>query len=144
MRKVAVVSQKGGVGKTTTAVSLAAALSEAGWRVLVVDLDAQGTASDWLGLTVEAEGRQFLETLTSGGRLVELVVASKPPGIDGIAAGFELMGFERATAGEVGSEFLLKTAVAKLPKRWDLVLFDCPRSLEKIGVNALAAADHAL
>ncbi|MEX2206694.1 MAG: ParA family protein [Myxococcota bacterium] len=144
MKKVAVVSQKGGVGKTTTAVSLAAALAEAGWRVLIVDLDAQGTASDWLGLTVEGEGRRLLETLTSGGNLEDLVAPSATAGVDGIAAGFELMGFERATAGDVGTEFLLKNAVKNLPQRWDLVLFDCPRSLERIGVNALAAADHAL
>lgn len=145
MKKVAVVSQKGGVGKTTTAVSLAAALAEAGWRVLVIDLDAQGSAGDWLGVKAEDDGLGLLEALTEeGGDLSGLICESVVPGVDVIPAGNQLMGFERATAGEVGSEFSLKRAMERMPERWDLVLYDCPRSLEKIGVNAITAADGAL
>ncbi len=86
MRTWAVMNQKGGSGKTTTAVNLAAALGESGRRVLVVDLDPQANASSWLGVTPEPDERGLLAVLTEGRTLVDLVRETIAPGVDPVVA----------------------------------------------------------
>jgi chromosome partitioning protein len=143
MRVVAVVGQKGGSGKTTTAVCLAGALALEGRRVLVVDLDPQASASSWLG--VAADGRGSLAAFTDACPLVELVRPTETANVSVVPASAWLTGLDKALANEVGAETLLRRRVQELPEdRWDDVLFDTPPTLGLLAVNALAAAKDAL
>lgn len=143
MRTIAIMNQKGGSGKTTTAVNLAAALGERGKRVLVVDLDPQANATSWLG--VHPEGRGVLEVFLGEKTLAELVHSTETPGVDLVPSTSWLVGVERAVAGEVGAEGIIARAIKKLPKdRWDFMLFDCPPTLGLLSVSALTACQELL
>lgn len=141
-RTLAVVSQKGGSGKTTTAVNLAAALGELDRRVLVVDLDPQGTASNWLG--IKDGGRGLLDLFTGNGNLLDLVHETDFINVSVVPSSAWLVGVEKALASEYGAETILRREVERLPKRWHYVLLDCPPSLGVLTVNALAAAPEVL
>ena len=142
MRTLAIANQKGGVGKTTTAVSLAACCAELGRRVLLVDLDAQASASIWLG--VKEEGRGLLEVFTAGAPLAPLARDTGVPGLSLVPSSLWLSNAEKALAGEPGAETVLRKALRKLPDRWDLVLVDCPPTLGLLAVAALTACREVL
>jgi len=141
-RLIAISNQKGGSGKTTTAVNLAAALSEKGRRVLVVDLDPQGSASAWLG--VEDGGAGLLDVFTQDRKLLDLVRASSAPGVDVVPSSPRLAGVDRALAEEVGPETILRGHLGRLPPRWKYILLDCPPALGILTVNALTSAREVL
>ena len=141
-RLIAVTNQKGGSGKTTSAVNLAAALAEGGRRVLVMDLDPQASASTWLG--VKDGGRELLDLLTGGGKLSDLVRQTNAPGVDLIPSSSWLVGIEKALAGEVAAETILRGHLTGLPAQWKYILLDCPPALGILTVNALAAAREVL
>jgi chromosome partitioning protein len=141
MRRIAVINQKGGVGKTTTTVNLAAALAVAGKRVCVLDLDPQAHASTHLG--VEPDG-----TIPS---LYDVLVANKPLAairrpVSGnlwvAPSDINLAAAEVELAGIVGREVILREALAQDPEAFDFVLMDCGPSLGVLTLNALAAADE--
>lgn len=138
MRTLAFVNQKGGVGKTTSAVNVAAALAEKGQRVLLLDLDPQGCASAWCG--VHEDGKGILEVLSGNGNLSDLVALSAIPGVDVVPASEWLASTDRVLAGEVGAETMLRRSVQKLPKKWDFLIVDCPPALGLLVVSALVAA----
>ncbi len=142
MRTIAVTNQKGGSGKTTTAVNLAAALGEQGSRVLVIDLDPQASATMWLG--VKDGGQGLLDFFVEGAPFVDLIQATEVPGVDLVASSAWLRRAERALAAEPGAETLLRRALERLPRKWDFVLVDCPPSLGLLSVSALAACTEAL
>jgi chromosome partitioning protein len=142
VRTLAVTNQKGGSGKTTSAVNLAAALGEKGKRVLVVDLDPQASASAWLG--VKDGGRGLLEVFTEGAKLAPLVQGSSAPGVDVVASSTWLVGVEALEAGQTKAEAVFRRALAALPDRWDFVLVDCPPSLGVLSLSALAACREVL
>lgn len=144
MRTIAVTNQKGGSGKTTTAVNLAAALGELRRRVLVIDLDPQASASDWFGVARDPAARGVLEVFTGNVHLADLVAHTDVPGVDLIPASAWLMGVEKATAGDVGIETLFRRALARLPATWDDVLIDCPPSLGFLAIAGLVGADDVL
>ncbi len=143
MRTLAVTNQKGGSGKTTTAVNLAAALGEKGQRVLVVDLDPQASASAWLGVKA-TDDRGLFEVFTQNGNLADLVHETSVSGVELVPASAWLANVEKALAGEVGAEVLLREAVATLPDRWDFVFVDCPPALGLLTVSALCAVQEVL
>jgi chromosome partitioning protein len=140
---VAITNAKGGTAKTTTAVNLAAALGESGKRILVVDLDPQGSATAWLG--ARSDSRGLFDALTDHGDLSALVCdVANVKHVQLIPGSAFLMGFDKVTASEPGAEALLRRAIEKLPKRWDVVLLDCPPTLGLLAVSALVAARSVL
>lgn len=141
MRILAITNQKGGSGKTTTAVNLAAALGEKGRRVLLIDLDPQASATAWLG--VKDAGRGIYDVFTNNKTIETITLNTSNIGVDVAPASAWLVGVEKALAGEVGTETLLKRAIGKL-KNYDYILLDCPPSLGLLTINALTAARELL
>lgn len=139
MRTIAIANQKGGAGKTTSAVNLAAALGELEKRVLLLDLDPQASATRWLG--VEDGGRGLRDALIEGGSLADLIVSTSAPGVHLVPSSAWLVGVEKALAGEVGAERILRKRLQTVPaRRFDLLLIDCPPSLGILSLNALCAS----
>jgi chromosome partitioning protein len=138
---LAIVNQKGGVGKTTTAVNVGAALARAGRRALVVDCDPQCNATRSLGLAPDRE-RTVYDALTPHGTrpLGEAIVATAVTGLDVAPASPSLAGLEVELVGTPGREARLKRALAEVQAHYDYVLLDCPPSLGLLSVNALVAA----
>ena len=143
-RIVAVANQKGGVGKTTTAINLATALAAAGHRVLVIDLDAQGNASTGLGIERKARALTSYELILGEAELENAVVATDVPGLFIIPASPDLAGADLEFTARDRREFLLSRAIRSRVGDYDEVLIDCPPSLNLLTINALVAADSVL
>ena len=145
MIRVVVANQKGGVGKTTTAINLTTALAAIGWKVLLVDMDPQGNASTGLGVSQAQRERSSYDVLIGGASVVDSVVATRVPKLDLLAATVDLSGAEvELVALEDRAHRLDKALDAIPPGRWDICLIDCPPSLGLLTVNALVAARHLL
>ncbi|MBX7065695.1 MAG: ParA family protein [Parachlamydiales bacterium] len=143
MRTIAIVNQKGGSGKTTTAVNLAAALAEAGKKVLLIDLDPQGSASLWYGF--KDKGKALYNVLTEDDKFESAIEKTDINDLHIIPASVLLSGVEKALANEVASESILKNKLEALPvKPWDFVLIDCPPTLGILSLNALTMAKEVL
>ena len=143
MSIVAIANQKGGVGKTTTAVNLGAALAETGARVLLVDVDAQGNAASALGAPRGARPNIF-DALIGETPLADCIISTTPGGPDLVGASLDLAGAEIELAGLARRERRLAEAVEPVRARYDMILIDCGPSLGLITLNALAAADRVL
>ena len=135
--KIAVLSQKGGTGKTTAVRTLTDVFRRAGLRVLAIDLDPQGNLSDYFDVPPEAEP-------TIGDVLTGKAKASEAVRDGIIPANLRLAEAELAIAGKMGRELTLRRALKDVDDGYDLILIDCPPSLGLLTVNALVAADHAL
>jgi chromosome partitioning protein len=143
MRTVAITNQKGGSGKTTTAVNLGATLAEQGRRVLLVDLDAQASASSWLGCQGGDKG--IYGVFADNGNLSDVITDTAVPGLDLAPASSWLVGIDKILAGDVGTEAILRRQLSGLqPDRYDYTLIDCPPALGILTVNALSAAREVL
>lgn len=139
-RILAFANQKGGVAKTTSAVSVASALVERGRRVLLVDLDAQGCATFSLGLDPEDLSATIGDAVLGDRRAATLVIATDD-GVDLLPAEGSLFAADQALAGERGREFVVREALAPLGEAYDWIVLDCSPSLGILTIGALAAAD---
>jgi chromosome partitioning protein len=149
-RLLALANQKGGVGKTTTAINLATAIAAIGENVLIVDLDPQGNASTGLGIDRKDRARSTYEVLMGEVTLRDAIRQTAVPRVDICPSTIDLSGFELEVAQERDRVFRLRRALAGLNEgapsgsQYTYVLIDCPPSLNVLTINALAAADAVL
>jgi chromosome partitioning protein len=150
-RVLVVANQKGGVGKTTTAINLGTALAAIGERVLVIDLDPQGNASTGLGIPAKDRHCTTYDVLTQAAGLLEAVTPTVVPRLHVATSSMDLLGVELELAGAADRGYRLRDALRVLEleaeagaEGYDYVLIDCPPSLNLLTVNAMAAADAVL
>jgi len=149
-RVIALANQKGGVGKTTTAINLGTALAAIGEEVLIVDLDPQGNASTGLGIDRKDRVHSTYDLLIGSSTLAETAVATAVPRVSVAPSTLDLLGVELEIAGEADRAFRLRSALAAAgdgqggKPRYTYVLVDCPPSLNLLTINAMAAAHSIL
>lgn len=151
---IAIVNQKGGVGKTTTSINLSASLGMLGKKVLMVDLDPQGNATTGVGVDKKGINNSIYEVLTLRSSIDDAIIKTKSIGLDVIPAYLNLAGVEmelielekkyRETNQKINRVLRLKDELNKVKDRYDFILIDCPPSLGILTTNALAAADSVL
>jgi len=144
MKTLAITNQKGGVGKTTTCVNLAASLAANHKKVLLVDLDPQGNASTGSGVDKAHLKYSIYHVLIGEKTLKEVIITSEKGGFDIAPSNRELAGAEVELVNELARETRLKAAIAQLGDVYDYVLLDCPPALNLVTVNALTAADTVM
>ncbi|MDO4182732.1 MAG: ParA family protein [Coriobacteriia bacterium] len=141
---ISIINQKGGVGKSTTAVNLAAALGEQGRQVLVVDLDPQGNTSSGLGIEKSRIQYCVYDVLLNDVPMEQVIIPDVCQGLDLVPATINLAGAEVELVSEIARENRLKDAVGQFRGKYDYIFIDCPPSLGLLTINAFVAADKLL
>ncbi len=143
-RVIAISNQKGGVGKTTTAINLSACLAEKGKKVLVIDMDPQGNATSGLGIKKEKIDFTSYELLLDEIDIRQAITSSVVDNLHVIPSERGLVGIEVELIGKENREFILKHEVDKIREKYDFIIIDCPPSLNILTVNAMTTADTVL
>ncbi|MBI5137366.1 MAG: ParA family protein [Nitrospirae bacterium] len=141
---ISVSNQKGGVGKTTSAVNLAASLAVAGYRTLLIDMDPQGNATSGVGVNARACRHTVYDVLMRGADLDLVACATEMERLAVAPSHVDLVGAEVELVNEAGRELRLKEAIGRVRDRYDYILLDCPPSLGIVTLNALTAADSVV
>ena len=140
---IAIANQKGGVGKTTSAINIATAMAASGWRTLLIDLDPQGNASTGIGVGAASRDVSSYDLLVDGLSLSDCIMSSTIPGLDLVPATVDLSGAEVELVGAEDRTQLLRRALESHTAH-DIAFIDCPPSLGLLTLNALCAADTLL
>lgn len=143
-RIIAITNQKGGVGKSTTAINLSACLAEVGKKVLVIDIDPQGNTTSGLGVDKNNVDNTLYELLLDRSDLESCIIENVIDGLDLIPSNINLSGAEIELVGVEEREYILREAVEKVRDRYDFIIMDCPPSLSMLTINALTAANSVL
>ena len=143
-RVIAIANQKGGVGKTTTAINLSASLADLGKKILVIDTDPQGNTSSGLGVEKNEVENTVYELLIGETTIEECIQKEVFENLDIISSNINLAAAEIELVGAEEKEYILKKAIDKVKKNYDFVLIDCPPSLSMLTINAMCAADTVL
>lgn len=143
-RTIVVANQKGGVGKTTTAINLSASLAEMGQKILVVDMDPQGNTTSGLGIEKDVVENTVYELLIGECGIKDAVVKTEYENLELIPSNVDLSAAEIELIGTEGKEYILKNELDTIKKQYDFVLIDCPPSLNTLTINAMCAADTVL
>ncbi len=143
-RIIAIANQKGGVGKTTTAINLAACLAEKGKKVLAIDMDSQGNMTSGLGVDKEELTNTIYETLIGECNLGESMIVDVFPNLNLIPASRDLAGAEVDFIDKDKPQHILKNIVRSIRKKFDFIIIDCPPALGMLTINAMTAADTVI
>jgi chromosome partitioning protein len=143
-RIITITNQKGGVGKTTTAINLSACLAEAGQQVLLVDFDPQGNASSGLGVEIEDSDKTVYDMLVEEAAINECIIKDIQTNLDVLPSDMNLAGAEIVLQEVENKEKILKNCLDQVKNKYDFILIDCPPSLNILTINAMTAADTVL
>lgn len=143
-RIIAVANQKGGVGKSTTAINLSACLAEKGKKVLAIDIDPQGNTTSGLGMDKNSVDNTLYELLLGEAEIEEAILPNVVENVDLIPSNVNLSGAEIELVGIEGKEYILRRLLEQIKERYDYVIMDCPPSLSMLTINALTAASSVL
>ncbi|WP_155287349.1 ParA family protein [Lacticaseibacillus zhaodongensis] len=141
---IAIANQKGGVGKTTTTVNLAACLANAGKRVLIVDDDAQGNATSGVGIEKPQVHKDIYDVLVNEEAITETILHTAHKGVDIVPATIQLAGAEIELTAQMAREMRLKLGLEPILDQYDYILIDCPPSLGQLSINAFTASNSIM
>lgn len=141
---IAVANQKGGVGKTTTAVNLSACLGNEGKKILVIDADPQGNTTSGFGIDKNSREENLYSVFAEGGALSDITVTTEFKNVSVCPSNMDLLGIELIIAAAENKEYILKEAVSRIKDNYDFIFIDCPPALNYLTINCFAAADSVI